>query len=90
MGKRYPNINQIFDDLDKLLEFCKECGFVYNPSDLYNIRTYVWQQYCKKQQGKRYRNNWEDQLARINGQTDRRTQVFKKAQETIRSRRNRT
>ena len=90
MARKYPPINQIFDDLDKLLEFCKECGFVYNPSDLYNIRTYVWQQYCKKQQGKRYRNNWEDQLARINDQTDRRTQSFKKAQETIRSRRTRT
>ena len=87
MGRRYPNINQIFDDLDKLLEFCKECGFVYNPSDLYNIRTYVWQQYCKKQQGKRYRNNWEDQLARINGTHK---QKFREAQTTIRSRRNRT
>ena len=47
MARKYPPINQIFDDLDKLLDFCKECGFVYNPSDLYNIRTYVWQQYCK-------------------------------------------
>ena len=58
---------EIFNQLEKLEQFCQEQGFRYNPSDAWNVRSFVWQQYNKKNQGKNYRNNWLDQLSRLNG-----------------------
>ena len=58
---------QIFDQLDELDQFCREQGFRFNPADAWNLRSFIWQQYNKKQQGKNYRNNWLDDLSRLNG-----------------------
>jgi hypothetical protein len=67
INPRKLTANQIFDQLEELEEFCQEQGFRYNPSDAWNVRSFVWQQYNKKQQGKNYRNNWLDQISRLSG-----------------------
>ena len=57
--KNSNNNNRIFDDLDKLLEFCKEYGYVYNEADLTNSRTNTSRQFQKYLSNKPVRNNWE-------------------------------
>ena len=43
MAKKVPqDINQIFDDLDKLRDFCRDHGFRFVEADLYNPRMFVW------------------------------------------------
>ncbi len=56
--KTSVTINQIFEDLEKLKEFCCYYGFRYSEADLYNSQTYIWRQYLRKQTGKDCRNNW--------------------------------
>jgi hypothetical protein len=58
--KSNPRVNQIFEDLEKLLEFCRDYGYIYNESDLYNMRSYVFRQYNKFATGKQPRNNWTE------------------------------
>lgn len=57
--KHSNNNHKIFDDLDKLLEFCKEYGYVYNESDLTTQRTNTARQFQKYLNKKPVRNNWE-------------------------------
>lgn len=52
-------INQIFDDLDRFLDFCRTHGYRYNEADLYNWKSYPWQQYNKFVQGKNCKNMWQ-------------------------------
>jgi len=40
-----PDVVRIFDDLDKLLDFCRFELLPFDPSDLYNRNSKVWQQY---------------------------------------------
>ena len=40
-----PDIDDIFDELDKLLDFCRFNLLPYNPADLYNKNAKVWQHY---------------------------------------------
>jgi hypothetical protein len=54
------DIHDIFDDLDNLRLFCRDHGFRFNEADLYNPRTFVWQQYMKFSAGKNCRNNWKE------------------------------
>ena len=62
-----PNLRvaEIFDDLDKLLEFCKDYGYRYNEGDLCNFKSYAWQQFNKFTQGKNTKNMWTDDLSRF-------------------------
>lgn len=53
-----PRTNQVFDDLEKYLEFCKSHGYRYNEADLYNWKSYAWQQYSKFQAGKPAKDMW--------------------------------
>lgn len=55
----YAQVDQIFDDLDKFLEFCKDFGYRFNERDLYNWKSYSWQQYNKFLQNKPAKNMWE-------------------------------
>lgn len=41
-----PEVSQIFDDLEKYLDFCREYGYVYDEKHLYNERT-PWGEYNK-------------------------------------------
>jgi hypothetical protein len=57
----------VFEDLEKFLEFCREYGYRYNPSDLYNFKSYAWQQYNKFINGKNAKNMWEEDTKRFAG-----------------------
>lgn len=64
-----PNarVAEIFDDLDKFLEFCQDHGYRYNEADLYNFKSYAWQQYSKHAQGKNAKNMWVEDTRRLAG-----------------------
>lgn len=59
-----PRVNQIFDDLEKYLNFCKDYGYKFDESDLYNQRSYVYRQYVKFSTGKHAKDNWEEAISR--------------------------
>ena len=40
-----PDVVKIFDDLDKLHDFCRFELLPFNEADLYNRQSKVWQQY---------------------------------------------
>lgn len=54
-----PQVQQIFEDLEKYLNFCVEYGYKYNEKELYDSKSYVFRQFTKCLQGKPVRNNWE-------------------------------
>jgi hypothetical protein len=51
--------NQIFQDLEYYLEFCKEFGYFYDEADLNSPRSYIYRQFQKYTQGKFTRSMWE-------------------------------
>ncbi len=51
-----PQVEKIFDDLDALLDFCRIELLPYNPADLYNRQSKVWQSY---EASKRPRREWK-------------------------------
>jgi hypothetical protein len=50
-----PDVVKIFDDLDKLLDFCRLELLPFNQADLYNRMSPVWNQYY---QSTRPRKPW--------------------------------
>ena len=62
-----PVVNQIFDELEQLQEFCQEYGYRYNEADLRNFKSYAWQQYTKYSQGKNAKNMWWEDARRFSG-----------------------
>ena len=71
MGKQHtrpnPRAAQCLDDLGKYLEFCREYGYRYRDEDLYNFKSYAWQQYNKFSQGKNAKNMWDEDARRFAG-----------------------
>ena len=71
MGKREYRVNpralQTLEDLSDFLDFCRDYGYRYNESDLYNFKAYAWQQYNKFTQGKNAKNMWEEDSRRFSG-----------------------
>ena len=65
--KSNPRVIEIQDDLEKLLEFCQDYGYRYNEADLYNFKSYAWQQYNKFSQGKNAKNMWDEDGRRFSG-----------------------
>ena len=63
--KSNPRVNEIFEELEKFLNFCQDYGYRYNEADLHNVKSYAWQQYSKFSQGKNAKNMW-DQLVSNN------------------------
>jgi hypothetical protein len=57
--------NQTLEDLSNFLEFCREYGYRFNENDLYNFRSYAWQQYNKFVQGKNAKNMWVEDARRF-------------------------
>lgn len=57
--KPNPRVNQIFEDLEKYLDFCKSLGYVFDETDLYNNKSYVYRQFTKYLQGKPVKDMWE-------------------------------
>jgi len=62
-----PVVNQIFDELEQLQEFCQEYGYRYNEADLRNFKSYAWQQFTKYSQGKNAKNMWWEDARRFSG-----------------------
>ena len=65
--KSNPRVIELQDDLEKLLEFCQDYGYRYNEADLYNFKSYAWQQYNKYSQGKNAKNMWDEDARRFAG-----------------------
>ena len=69
MGKQAiqsnPRTQNIFDDLEKFLNFCRDYGYRFSEVDLYNFKSYAWQQYNKFSQGKNAKNMWIEDARRL-------------------------
>lgn len=62
MAKRehgYTKNDQIFNDLEDYLIFCKTFGYRYDESELYSQRSFVYRQYQKWINGKEPKNMWD-------------------------------
>ena len=42
-----PRVQQLFEDLDKFKEFCVNFGYIYDESELYDMRSYACRQFNK-------------------------------------------
>ena len=62
--KANPKVAQIFEDLEQYLEFCQAYGYRYNEADLYNWKSYAYQQFNKYLQGKHVKDMWIQDLPR--------------------------
>jgi hypothetical protein len=57
-----PEVETIFQDLEKYQIFCVKYGRKFDESDLYNNKNRNYQDFINKQAGKTVRNYWlEDQ-----------------------------
>ena len=69
MGKPQHKLNPraiaIMDDLDLYQDFCVEYGYRFREEDLYNFKSYAWQQYNKYSQGKNAKNMWLEDARRL-------------------------
>ena len=63
--KPNPRVNELFDELEKFLNFCQDYGYRYNEADLHNFKSYAWQQYTKFSQGKNAKNMWDEDARRL-------------------------
>lgn len=61
--QKLNTVTKIFNDLDKLRDFCRTYGYRYNESDLYSNKSYVWRQYTKFTSGKEFKDQWGLYLA---------------------------
>lgn len=61
-------INQIFNDLDRYRNFCREYGYRFNEAELYNQKSYVFRQFQKFVAGKPVKNQWELDLNKFKEQ----------------------
>ncbi len=51
-------INQIFDDLEKYLDFCKRFGYKFDEATLYDNRSFAFRQFGKYMVGKDAKDMW--------------------------------
>jgi len=62
-----PRVAEIFDHLEQFQEFCQDYGYRYNEADLYNFKSYAWQQFNKYAQVKKAKNMWDEDTRRLAG-----------------------
>ena len=53
-----PRVHQIFEDLEKYLDFCRDYGYKYDEADMYHQRSFVYRTYTKFLTGKPVKNQW--------------------------------
>ena len=53
-----PKVRQIQNDLELYLEFCVDFGYKYDEATLYDMRSYVFQQFSKYMAGKSCKDQW--------------------------------
>jgi hypothetical protein len=56
--KSNPRVKQIFEDLEKFLNFCKDYGYVFDEKELYSNKSYTYRQFNKFLAGKPVKDNW--------------------------------
>lgn len=56
--KTNSKVEKIFDDLEQFLRFCQNYGYKFHEADLYNWKSYAYQQFNKFQQGKTAKDMW--------------------------------
>lgn len=56
---------QILEDLDNFREFVVDYGYRFNEADLYNFKSYAWQQYSKYTAGKTVKDMWGEDARRL-------------------------
>ncbi len=56
--KPNPKVTAVFEHLEQYLDFCQTHGYRYNEADLYNWKSYSYQQFNKFVQGKAARDMW--------------------------------
>jgi hypothetical protein len=62
-----PLTHKVHEDLEKFLDFCRDYGYRFNQADLYNFKSYAWQQYSKFTNGKNAKNMWEEDAKKFSG-----------------------
>lgn len=65
-----PRTEQVWDDLDAYRDFCRDYGYKFNEADLYNMRTYPFQQFNKFRNGKNCKNQWDFDLQKLHGKVE--------------------
>ena len=60
-----PRVTQTFEDLEQFLLFCQDYGYKYNEADLYNWKSYAFQQFSKYSQGKFAKDMWLQDSRRV-------------------------
>ena len=65
--KSNPKVEGIFNDLEQYLEFCQDYGYRYNEADLYNFKSYAFQQFNKYMHGKKAKSMWWEDSRRFAG-----------------------
>lgn len=63
--KPNPQTQEVFESLEKYLNFCRQYGYRYSENDLNNFRSYAWQQYTKFVAGKNFKNQWQEDLKKF-------------------------
>ena len=60
MSKSYRNsrAEQVWEDLERYLDFCRDYGYRFNEADLYNNKKYPYQQFRKFVAGKNAKDMW--------------------------------
>jgi hypothetical protein len=60
-----PDVVRIFDDLDRLLDFCRIEMLPFNPADLYNRESQVWKSF---EWSRRPKKPWNGEKKPWNGE----------------------
>lgn len=63
-----PQVNQIFNDLEKYLDFCVSYGYKYDEKTLYDMKNYVYQQFTKFLSHKNFKDQWVEDAKRYENQ----------------------
>ena len=69
--KSTARVTQIFDDLDKYRNFCRDYGYRFNEAELYNNRSHTYKQYQRFLTGKYPRNQWNVDYAKYKNEEAR-------------------
>lgn len=59
-----PRVRQIFEDLEKYLEFCQDFGYKFDESTLYDMRSFAYRQHQKNLAGKPAKDSWQEAIIR--------------------------
>lgn len=65
-----PKVRQIFNDLELYREFCRDWGYRYDESTLYDMKSYSFQQFSKYSAGKNFKDQWMEDAKKMQAHND--------------------